>query len=434
MKVLNIKGIVILAVILLVIQLVSGLIISPALGPLIIDNINKAAGTKISVGKISVWPLTLSCSLKDVKVFDPDREEQRIAWIRKASLRVSPLRLLSKQVVLSSMRISGAEIDLKSEPDGSFNVQKLARGTEAGKAPAGKTGIFDRLKGKKDWFGRIYNMIKDSSSKETVEKKRTGQKEARKVKKEVQDLPKGRRVLFKTLSDEYVFQIRDFVIKNSSLKLETADKQHISIEKAAIVIKNLGIDPVKGACFDRLSIQGNMTKEGRSAGTFDLDYAQSFRRDRQRTVIDVSAKNIDLAAVNFIYEDSLPVDFTKGTITIRSDTTIINDGLDSANSIILKDHNCVAKSGRQMMVGVIPLTTVCNVLNKIDPVKLKFKIAGTVENPRFKDLQDILISLVKPYLTDVLAGDVEEKAKKAIGDILEKKIGSGLGDKINIDK
>ncbi|MFC1480126.1 AsmA family protein [Candidatus Omnitrophota bacterium] len=429
MNVLNIKGIIILVVILLILQMGVGLVISPILGSVVIENLNKAAGTKITVGKINVWPLTLSCSLRNLKVFDPDDETQRMALVNKASLRISPLRLLSKQLVLSHVNISGAEIDLKGEPDGSFNIQKLARGEEGEKVPAQKTGIFDQMKGKKDWFSRIYGMIKNTSSTEAVEKKAADQKEARKVTRQVQELPKGRRVLFKTLSDEYVFQVRSFSIKNSKLNIETADKQGVSVEKASIFIKNLGIDPARGARFDALSMRGDVNKDGTPSGTFNLEYNQSFKRREQRTAVDISAKNIDLTAINFVYEDSLPVDFTKGLITIRSNTKIINDNLDSNNSIILKDHNVVAKGGQQAMVGVFPLASVCDALNQVDPLDIKFKITGTLENPQFKGFQDILLSLLKPYLTSMVTEGLKEKGKEALGGLLGGAAGAGASTK-----
>ena len=418
MKVFNAKGIIILAVILLVIQLGVGLVISPILGAVVISNLNKAASTKITVGKVSVWPLTLSCSLKDLKVFDPDNESQRMAWIKKASVRVSPLRLLSKQLVLSHVTISGAEIDLKGEADGSFNVQKLARGEEAAKAPAKKSSIFSGMGGKRDLFSQIYSMVKGSSSKEAVQQKTAEQAEEKKITREVQELPKGRRVLFKTLSDEYVFQIRTFAIKNSSLKIETADKQKVSVEKASIIIKNLGIDPAKGARFDALNVKGNINKEGVSAGTFNMEYTKRLKKNEQITDIDISAKNIDLAALSFIYADSLPVDFTKGMITISSDTKIINDDLDSKNSIVLKDHNVVPGSGKQGMVGMFPITVICDAMNKVDPLNMKFKITGTLENPQFKGFQDILLEILKPYLTSMLTEGIEGKGKEALGGLL----------------
>jgi len=171
MKILNIKGIIILITVLAVVQFVVGMLISPLLGPIVIKAINESSGAKISAAKTSIWPLTLSCSLKDLKVFDPKGDNERIALVRDASLRISLLALLSKRLVISRLTVSGAEISIKGEPDGSFNLQKIAKPKDAAEKPSIKTRLLDRFRQKKDWFGRIYEIIKSVSSKEAAEKK-----------------------------------------------------------------------------------------------------------------------------------------------------------------------------------------------------------------------------------------------------------------------
>ena len=149
MKIVNVKGIIILVIFLAVIQVGLGLLVSPIIGRSVIKSINKQTGAKISAKKINVWPLTLSCSLKDIKVFDSDNEKKRIALAQNASLRLSIIGLLSKRLVISSFSMSGAEINLKGESDGSFNVQKLvkpkSKEEEAAKKLLKGTGFEDRL-------------------------------------------------------------------------------------------------------------------------------------------------------------------------------------------------------------------------------------------------------------------------------------------------
>jgi len=423
MKIFNIKGIIILLVILIVIQVSFALIISPILGPIVIETINKQSGTKISISRVTVWPLTLSCSLNDLKVFDPDNEKERIALIRSASLKLSPIGLLSKRLVISRFKISGAEINLKSEPDGSFNIQKLVKPREAKEEPARKTSIFDRFKQKKDLFSKIYEIIKQKSSKEAVEEKAARQKEAKKVQREVEKLPYGRRVRFLKPSDRYIFEIRDFTIVDSSIKLETASGQTIDVEKAGVYIKNLGLDPKEGARFDKLGARGVFSKDGTPSGSFSLDYAQSFVRDTQKIACDLSAKNVDLTAVKTIYQDSLPIEFQKGIVSLSSDTNIVNGELNSRNSLTLKDHTVVPKGGGQA-VGIIPLPAVCDALNKINPVKMKFQITGTVDNPQFHGFEDMLMNLIKPYVANV----AEDLAKQGLSALLGKKTDAAQGD------
>lgn len=422
MKMFNIKGIVILIALFVAVQIISAFLISPLLGPVVIEAINKHSGTKISIDKVTVWPLTLSCSLKGLKVFDPDNEKERIALVQSASFRLSLLGLLSKRLVISRLVVSGAEIDVKGEPDGSFNVQKIARSKEdAEKAETAKTSALGQLKGKKDWFSRIYNMVKQKSSKETAEKK-----EVKRVERAIDELPRGRRVRFVTPSDRYIFQIQNFIIKNSRLKLETDVGETVDIDKVAIYIKNLRLTSAAGARFDKLGLQGIVSKDGKLSGNFDLDYAQSFKQNRQTTICDLSAKDVDLPTLKFIYADSLPVDFEKGIISINSRTNIVDGELDSTNSLTLKGHTILPKNSTQV-VAFVPLPVICDALNKLDPAKMKFQITGTVDQPQFKGFQDILINLIKPYIGNITEG-LKKDGLKALDGLLKKETKSSQED------
>ncbi|MFH1996744.1 MAG: AsmA family protein [Candidatus Omnitrophota bacterium] len=417
MKIFNIKGIIIAAVIFTVVQVVVAMVISPILKPIVIEAINKNSDAKISIEKVTVWPLTLSCSLKDLKIFDPDDQKERIALVKSASVKISPLGLLSKRLIVSRLSVAGAEINLKGEPDGSFNVQKLARPKDEKKS-ASKTGVFGGIKGKKDWFGRIFEMIKKKSQKGSVEKEAAEQKASGSLTREVEELPHGKRVRFVSPGDRYVFQIRDLTIKNSSVKLDNGSGLTVDVENAALYVKNLGLDPVAGARFDKLGAKGALRKGDAPAGSFDLDYSQSFKRGSQTQTADLSAKDIDLAAVAFIYEDSLPVEFTKGTLSLHSSARIVDGNLDSSFSLTMKDH-AVRSSNNSQMVGVLPLPMVCEALNKVDPVVMNFKITGTVDRPQFEGFQKILLDLVKPYAANVTE-NIKKEGLKAIGNMFKK--------------
>ena len=71
-KKINITGIIVLIGIILVIQLGTAFVISPFLSSFIVDKLNDNAGAKIQIDYVRIWPLTLSCSLKELKVFDPE--------------------------------------------------------------------------------------------------------------------------------------------------------------------------------------------------------------------------------------------------------------------------------------------------------------------------------------------------------------------------
>ncbi len=414
MKLVNTKGAVIFAGVLIIFQLAVGLVISPRFGNVVIDAVNKHTKAKVDIDRINIWPLTLSCSIQGIRVFDPDNENERIALVPKAVMKISPLRLLAKQVVFSKIEIRDAEILVKGEPDGSFNVQKLVGAKKEEKA-LDALGLFDRFKGKKDWVSRVYDMVKKNFGKEAIAKRKAEREEAKKTKKEIQPLPTGRRVKFKTPSDAYVFQIKDFTIKDSRINLDPGDGSAVNVEKAVVSIRNLGIDPARGARFDGLKIKGKLDKGGDPAGTLNLEYSSGFKGDDHRATFIISAEDINLAAVSFIYKDSLPVDFKEGYFTARSSTEIVNNNIDSRNSVSLKDHD-VSPAERGVMVGLVPLSTVCEALNQVDPASFKFDITGTVESPEFSGFMESLMALIKPYLSNVVK-NIKEEGVKALGDI-----------------
>jgi len=411
MKVFNVKGIVILAIILAVIQMGVGFLISPAIGKIVIDQINKHSNVRITVDRVSVWPVTLSFSFKNLKIFDPDTNE-RIAAVKGASARLSPIGLLSKRIVFSGINVSGAEIDVQTEPDGTFNIQKLA---EPEKEPpsvgARARAWFDRLRGKKDWFSKVYEMFKQKSSKEAIEQKKT---EAKEITREVQQLPKGRVVRFKTIRSGYLFEVRNLrVTGRARLKADTGE---VDVEKADIRMRGIAFDPERGVKIDGMYAKGSLRKEKEPAGSFDVSYTQKFTRGSQKTMVDLDSSDLDLAALKFIYQDSVPVDVAKGKLSLRSSTLVIDDEISSDNSLVLRDHDLEPKSPNQMFAGLVPMSALCNAMNTINPVKLKFEITGTVENPKFTGFQDSLMKLVKPYLKNVLEETAKEEVQQGIKD------------------
>ncbi|MFC1576033.1 AsmA family protein [Candidatus Omnitrophota bacterium] len=418
----NIVGIIILVVVLAVFHFGVGLVLSPAVKSVIVDKINETSGSKIEIENAHFWPLTLSTSLKGVKVYDPKRNE-KIVQIKSASVRLSFWALLTKRIVFSGVSVNGAEIYLKREPDGSLNITKLGETKEeAEKEEKPALSIIDRLKGrpKEDWFGLVYNAVKKISSKKAVEKEKEEREVTGKVRREVVELPRGKIVKFKTLRDDYLFEIQKLKLKNALIHMEAEGGDTVDVEKAGIVIQRLAMDPRKGAAFDGLSAKGALRKNDTHCGDFALTYARSFSRDTLKTKFDINARNINMTAVKFIYEDSLPVKVERGTLDLKSNTRIVNGEIDSRNSFSLKGQELAVKPGETGVVGFIPMPVLINALNKIDPIKLKFDITGTLDSPQFSGFLESLIELVTPYIEDI-----KQQGIQAIKDIIKDKLSGG---------
>ena len=409
----NIPGIIILVIILAVIHFGVGLFISPVLKTAIVKAINVKSGSKIEVENAHIWPLTFSVALKGVKVYDPKRNE-KIVEVGKASIRMSFWALLSKRIVLTSVNVSDASVYVKREPDGSLNIQSLGESKEA---PKEAPSMLDRFKKKQDWFSLIYNIVKNRSSKKAVKKAQEEVKEAKKVKREVTELPRGKLVKFKTLRDDYLFEIRSLSMKNTSVHLESEQKEKVDIEKAGIKIRGLAMDPKKGAAFDALSATGTLSKAGKRQGSFNLSYARTIGKDKIKTEFDIAAKNVNMTAIDFIYKDSIPVVVNRGTISLNSKSDIVNGKIDSRNSLTLRNQNLAPKNPNQLTMGFVPMSTLTEAMNKVDPMNLKFTITGTMDSPQFGGFEDSLKELIKPYIQDIA-----QKGIKDIGKMLEKEI------------
>ncbi len=422
MKVINTKGIAIFIVILLVIQVAVGMVISPLVGKAVISALNKTVDTKITVGSVNVWPLTLGVSMKDLKVFDPDNQDQKMVSVKKASMRISLWGLLCKRLAISSIGLYGADITLRGEPDGSFNIQKIVKPSEEEGVQAKKGSVFDRFKKGQDWFSRIYDMVKDRSEKDKEEQAEEAKAPKPAIQTKVIELPRGRRVLFETKKGGYLFEIGSLVVKDARVKLEAQGGRSIIIEKANINLRGLGVDPVMGARINAIGAKGRLVSEDKPAGEFSFSYTYSENRGNDNANIDLSANKVDLAAMSFIYEDSLPVEVKKGLLTIRSKTSIRGEELNSKNALTLTGQELAPSAGGAGSLSMIPMPTLCNAMNQVDPLKLDFTITGTLEDPQFGGFQESLMNIVKPYIGNI----AEQQGKKLLDGFLKKETGTSV--------
>ncbi|MDD5440149.1 MAG: hypothetical protein PHS37_08190 [Candidatus Omnitrophica bacterium] len=384
-----------------------GLYLSPALTKLMISQINTYSAAKVLIDRVQVWPLTLHCSLKGLKVFDPDNAEERIIGVAETDCRMSLWALLSKRYVFSSVTMRGIDITLKGEPDGSFNLQKITK-TQKGAGPTpGLETLFKKTEGKKDWFSRIYDYLKKRSA--AAKAKAAEKKE--KTEKSVTAIPKGRRVIFKTPRDRYLFEIKNLVLDNAHVNIILAGKKELDIENARLRMRGVAFDPQNGFKYTAVNIASALKKDGASVGTFELLYSDELSGGKQRGEFNVNCRDVDLNAVRFIYEDSLPVVINRGIISLETATTLIDDGIDSRNTLNFKDAEFAPKPGETAALGIIPLATVCDLLNELNPIVLDFAVTGTLDHPEFNSFQDSLTKLLKPYLSNITRRAAEQGIK-----------------------
>jgi len=272
---------------------------------------------------------------------------------------------------------------------------------------------------KKDLFGKICEIIKKRSSKKNQEKLKEERKNAKQVTKTVEALPKGKLVRFKNAKDLYVFEIKNLDIADAYIKIKM-EGNTAELTNARIRLGRIAYDPENGMKVDLVELRGNVNKGASPDGKFDIFFSKGADKNGQKVVFRAELNDIDMDAVRFAYEDSLPVHVSKGFITLKSKTSIEGDVLDSRNEIYLKGHTLEPKMGGIPMVGFIPMPALCNAINRVNPLTLKFSIGGTTENPEFGGFQESLMVLVKPYITD-LKENIKNEGLKVLDRIFNKK-------------
>lgn len=413
MKRVNLTGIGIISGALLLIHFGVGLVISPIVRSAIIDGLNRFGAAKITVERINVWPLTLSFSMKDLKVFDAKRRDKIIAEADSVSVRVSPAALLSKKLVFSEITMNGSELNIEKARGGDFNIEGLA---SPKKTAPDVIGLWKAYTQKRDWFSRVYSIVKKKFSPAGREE----EKAANKVTRVAEDLPKGKLVMFKTPAEMYLFEIRDLNI-NGSVNIIPDNAEQIELKNARINLTRLACDPQNGTRLDGVNLRGKLFKDNAAVGSMEVLFIKESARKHQTGECKVALKNVDLDAVRFVYEDSLPVGVAKGKISLVSDTRIVNEAIDSKTSIVLTGHTLEPKQGSPQVVGLVPIGVVCDAMNRIDPARLNFKIKGTLDNPEFGGFEETLLNLIKPYIANV-GEELKTKGVAALGQMFKKTI------------
>ncbi|MBN1526595.1 MAG: hypothetical protein JW919_03305 [Candidatus Omnitrophica bacterium] len=415
---LKVANVIVIVVALIAIQLTAGLVISPLARAFIVEKLNESTGSRLMVEGLNVWPLTLSISLKGVKVFDNKKADTRIAKLDKASFRISPIGLLSKRVVISSAGLSGAEFTPEGVKDATFAGPK---GVEAAPKAAGATpfeaaAVLKTADRNKDLTGRVWQIVKKAFSKSSAEKKIAAKKSAKKVTKKVTKLDVGEKVEFVRGSGSRLLEIKSLSVSGATLHLDKT----VAVSEAAVKIKGLTYDPLYGTDIGYLRVIGDVSRSGSSIGKVDLNFNKKVTSDKQAVTLAASITDLDIAAARPLYERSLSIYGINGRLTFDSRTTIDNGAMDSRNEIVLRGQNVAPRNQAEMVFGVIPAAALCEAMNSVDPLKLKFDITGTVEKPEVKGLQDSLMALAKPYLQKALQKKVAGEGQKLIDKLLNK--------------
>lgn len=420
----KLANIIVIIIALVIVQLGTALVISPLARAFIVDKLNESTGSRLMVGGLNVWPLTLSISLKDVKVFDNKRANIRIAKLDKASFAVSPIGLLSARIVISGAHLSGAEFTPEGVADSSFPMPKVTRpvppAQAAAKSPWELASVLKTADRSKDLAGRVWQIVKSAFSKRAADNAKAMKRASKKVTKRIVKLDFGEKVEFTRGTGIRLLEVKSLGIDRAEIHLDGST----AVTNATIKIKELTYNSSTGADMLGLLIKGNIAQSGSSIGKAEFNFNKKVTGNKQSANLAAVIKDLDIASAKPLYDKSLPVYGKQGKLSFESRTTIEDSAMNSRNKIVLRGQNVVPRNQAEMIFKVIPASALCEAINGVDPLTLKFDIAGTVDKPEIKGLQDSLMALAKPYLEKVVKEKVMVEGKKLLSNLLDKNSGA----------
>ncbi|MBU2102225.1 MAG: AsmA family protein, partial [Candidatus Omnitrophica bacterium] len=310
MKYLNTRNAIIVLIIALCLHLGVGFLASPLVSRVALSALNQHTKAKITLEGFNVWPLTLSFSMRGLSVFDPQDVSKRIVRVNNASARLSFLGLLSRRVAIAGANVDGVDVNVEGAPDGSFNIEKVMKPASPSE-PSGPVSVPQGLDTYKDWFGKARRALAKRFSQQTTAQEAARKKEGTAVKREVSPFPRGKRVYFKKYRDSYIFEVGRLNIKNAVVHIKTSDGVALDVTGMTLRLSGLGIDPADGMRLTQAVLEGAVSRESKPVGNVRAHFVKKAGKDIKETY-EIATRDLDLSAIRFIYQESLPVNLVKG--------------------------------------------------------------------------------------------------------------------------
>ena len=268
--------------------------------------------------------------------------------------------------------------------------------------------------------------MKSKGSTESREQQKELKVKQKEVSTEIEVLPQGRRVSFETVRSGYLFEIQKIYLRNIKIKLQPLRVKPVDIDHGIVSIKGVYFDPEQGVNLSSAKVSGILVQDEKFKGKISLLYKSGFKRGDLITEIKAKTDDVDLPALAFIYYDSLPVIIDKGFLSLDSNTVIINDTINSKNSMTFTDHQVRAKSPNSMVAGFAPMSAVADAINQVNPFRINFTITGTLEHPKFEGLKESLKQLIQPYIAKMMK-ELQQEGVNALTKAITKQGGSSTG-------
>lgn len=406
---LNLKGIALLAVILTVCDLAVAYGLSPLMTDWAVRSVNRYTNARIAIQDLRLHPVLLTLTARTIEAADPEDATRRMFLADSLRATLDPVALLAGNVFLGTLSFKQVELVLVKDAQGDFNIEKLIKkSADDEKSQGWIAGAKDWLKqrtGQKDWFGDTYDKAKKWVRK-PADKDR---KDPRTVS--VREEPRGRVVSFDSPQDA-VFKIGGIRIDGGRLVLSDRSGTLPPLEDLKFHLKSFVLRRAGGFEFDAIGASGKLRTA--REGNFDLDVDRSAGRIRAR----ILTRNLDLAPLRPLYEESSPVHFDKGYLTLDCRTELSAEAIDSHNKLKLEDYHMTSTTNARL--GPVPASLVIEALNRRPELELQFNITGNPDRPSMNGFETTLWDIVKDDVGSQALETLESKTGVKLGELSEK--------------
>jgi hypothetical protein len=410
-KLLNWKGIALLAAVLAVCDLAVAYGLSPLLTDHAVMAVNRYTRAKVIIRDLRLHPVILTLTARTIEAADPEEPTRRMFLADSFKASLDPLELLTGRVSLGELKFKQVELVLVKDAQGDFNVEKLLKKEKAqdGAGDGWTDGVkdwFKRRTGQKDdWFGDAYDRAKQWVRKPDAD----AVKESK--KREVREEPRGRVVSFYSPQDP-AFKIGTLRVDGGRIILTDRSGSLPPLEDVRFSLDRFVMRRSGNFDFEGIAAAGKL-KTSRE-GSFDLELTRTAGRVRSK----VLTRGLDLAPLRPLYEASSPVVFEAGYLTLDCRSELTAENVDSRNKLKLEDYRMTSTSGAKL--GPVPAAMVVEALNRRKELELDFNITGNPDKPSMSGFETTLWSIVKDDLGSQALQTLESKTGAKLSELSEK--------------
>lgn len=349
------------------------------IAPLFVNEVVARGATLVIGGEVAVEDtqanaLTGRLRLRGFSVQNPKRPEEDVLRVREITADLSLLGLTGRRVVFDELVIGEVFLNIRREADGSLNIDDLAEGPDL--AP-----YFAWLReqaGRVDWV-QLFEKYGETIWKRFVALLEPKPPPNAPLLEDYKLLP----------AQVPTFALRRLRIERMHLRLVDEFRREGELPPVTavdVIIENFAWRPEQGRGPITLGVKAYFGGSEASFVSFTAVFDERAEPPMRR--YELEARQIDPATLDALYERSLPVRVTQGTLSLSARLTLKGEALEGESTLVLVGAQIKSRSEEFSLLGFDPQTSRkvldgINAYAKECPLALGLAITGPADRPEF---------------------------------------------------